>query len=176
MRRGLGILELLVLLAVVGVIVAVAVPSVAMLRQSADREGCATNLRALGAAIERHRADHDGLYPRARYMPEPFLSADADPPLTAVLPPLSDSTAACPGDRAVHPLATISYMYRVGISGQRLEQYFPVRAWGLAPSEVPIANDFDGGTFDLSDGTTLTVPFFHHQRNLVYADGHVGSP
>lgn len=170
------------MVAVVAVVIAAAVPSLAMVRQRATRAACADRLQRLGMLIDACRADQGGAYPRARYMPEPFLSGDRDPALADVLKPYlqakawpADHVLHCPGDRGhVFDRSGISYMYRVGIAGQRLDDFFPVRAWGLTASEVPVANDFDGGSFDLTDGGRLDVPFFHDLRNLLFADGHVG--
>lgn len=180
--RGFGLIEGLVVAAVVAVLVAVAVPSLAMVRQRAVRLNCADQLHRMGVLIDAWRADHHGVYPRARYMPEPFLSGDPDPGLPEVLKPylqgrgwFPEQVLRCPGDRDhVFTRSGISYMYRVGISGQTIQEYYPVRAWGLEASEIPVANDFDGGSFDLSSGGKLNVPFFHDLRNLLFADGHVG--
>lgn len=171
-------------IAIVAILVGIALPSVAMVRQRATKTACMSNLRQVGIAIDAYRADHKDVYPLARYMPEPFVSGDDDPPLPDMLAsylpasadPAARSVYRCGGDAGlVFDRCGISYMYRVGIAGQTLEDYFPVKTWGLVASEVPIANDFDGGTFDLTDGSAIAVPFFHDLRNLLFADGHVGN-
>ncbi len=182
-RRAFSLIELLVVIAIVAVLIGIAVPSIAMVRQRATKTACMSNLRQIGIAIDAYRADHKNIYPSARYIPEPFVSGDADAPLPKVLEPYLaqgdpglKTIYQCGGDAGyVHARCGISYMYRVGISGQTIEDYFPVKAWGLTVSEVPIANDFDGGTFDMISGQTLTVPYFHDLRNLLFADGHVGN-
>jgi prepilin-type processing-associated H-X9-DG protein len=181
----------MVVIAIIAALIGIAVPSLTVVRQRATKTACMSNLRQIGLAIDSYRADFRNVYPMARYIPSPFFSGDTDPSLPTLLEPYLPTSGAgggggdgggsrsvylCGGDNGyVHARCGTSYMYRVGIAGQTIEEFFPVKHWGLAVSEVPIANDFDGGTFDLEDGQVLNVPYFHDLRNLLFADGHVGN-
>ena len=186
--RGFSLIELLVVMSVIAVLIGVTLPAVSHVRQQALKATCMSNLRQVGLVVDAYRADFDEKYPTARYMPEPFITGDADPPLPDLLDPylaktpspatgqpVPDRVYHCPGDALVHPLAGVSYMYRVGIAGQTIEESFPVKHLGLTASDIAIANDFDGGTFDTTTAGELAVPFFHDLRNFLYADGHVGN-
>jgi prepilin-type N-terminal cleavage/methylation domain-containing protein/prepilin-type processing-associated H-X9-DG protein len=62
-RSGFTLVELLVVVAVTGVLIALLLPTISRARESARRTGCASNLRQLGMAVQAYLDDHDGLYP-----------------------------------------------------------------------------------------------------------------
>jgi prepilin-type N-terminal cleavage/methylation domain-containing protein len=179
---GFSLVEVLLVIGIVGILIGLAIPAIAKAKERAVKTACATNLRQIGIAIETYRMDFKGQMPRARYMPEPFLSADPDLPLSNRLSRYLDGGAGetskvfkCPGDRQVYQLASSSYMYQSEISGVVLEQWAPVKYFNIPLSEIVVSRDFDLGTFELTDGSTLTVDAFHDIRNLLFADGHVGN-
>ena len=69
---------------------------------------------------------------------------------------------------------TLKELTDATLQGVTIEEYWLVRVFGLPESRVWVSQDYDGATFDLDDGSTIDVPFFHVQRNLLFADGHVG--
>lgn len=62
MRRGFSLTELLVVLAVVGLLLALILPAVQASRQSAWNVACKNNLRQIGLAIHQYESTH-GMFP-----------------------------------------------------------------------------------------------------------------
>ncbi len=180
--RGFSLIEVLLVIGIIGILVGLSLPVIARARDRAVKTACGANLKQIGIALETYRMDFKGQMPKARYMPPPFLSGDEDPPLASRISRYLDNGGGetskvfkCPGDKQVYALAGSSYMYQSEVSGVILEQWFPVKYFGIPLSDVVVSRDFDLGTFDLTDGSMVTVQAFHDVRNLLFADGHVGN-
>lgn len=180
--RAFTLLELLVVISIVAILIGISVPAMSLVRQRSLKVVCSSNLKQIGYAITMYVDQNTKVYPAARYMPEPFVSGDDDPPLTKVLDPYianatgrSSEAYRCQADSQVFNLAGTSYMYQSELSGQRIEQFFPVAVMKIPLSQIVVARDFDGGVFDLTTGGSVAVPAFHDLRNLLFADGHAGN-
>ncbi|MHC4365886.1 MAG: type II secretion system protein [Planctomycetota bacterium] len=64
-RKGITLIELLVLIVATTLFVAVLTPGLNMSRQTAVRLLCATNLRGIGSTMEIYAGDNEGQYPRS---------------------------------------------------------------------------------------------------------------
>jgi prepilin-type N-terminal cleavage/methylation domain-containing protein len=62
-RRGLTLVELLVVIAVIGILVALLMPAIVTARSAARRAQCANNLKQLGLAVHSFHARNDSLPP-----------------------------------------------------------------------------------------------------------------
>lgn len=71
--RGFTLVELLAVIAVVGVLVAILVPVLGKVREAARKTQCVSNMRQLGAAVHLFTQDHGGRLPVAvDYGTDPF--------------------------------------------------------------------------------------------------------
>lgn len=62
-RRGLTLVELLVVIAVIGILVALLMPAIVAARSAARRAQCANNLKQLGLAVHSFHARNDSMPP-----------------------------------------------------------------------------------------------------------------
>jgi prepilin-type N-terminal cleavage/methylation domain-containing protein/prepilin-type processing-associated H-X9-DG protein len=185
MRRAFTIIELLVVISIIGILIGLTMPVLSTVQRQARKVGCASNLRQIGIAITQYQYENKQVMPTARYMPPPFLSSDLSPPideaLSHYLPARRDQPNPiyhCPGDfDSVFVLAGVSYQYETSLSGRNLVTG-GASGWGRRTqtlSDIVVMRDFDGGDFATTTYGTITVPFFHTRRNLLFADGHVGN-
>jgi prepilin-type N-terminal cleavage/methylation domain-containing protein/prepilin-type processing-associated H-X9-DG protein len=65
--RGFTLVELLVVVAIIGVLVALLLPAVQAARAAARKTACANNVRQIGIAIIRYCDDHRGEFPLHRH-------------------------------------------------------------------------------------------------------------
>jgi prepilin-type N-terminal cleavage/methylation domain-containing protein len=63
-RRGMTLVELLAVMAIIGLLVALLLPAVQSARESARRTACGNNLKQVGTALHAHQASH-GVFPPA---------------------------------------------------------------------------------------------------------------
>jgi len=72
--RAFTLIELLCVIAIVGVLASIIVGSLSKIRDTARRSECASNLRQIGAAFQLYAIDNKGLYPAPR------LNGSSSPP------------------------------------------------------------------------------------------------
>lgn len=187
--RGFTLIELLIVVAVIAVLIGLLLPALAKARDSANRAACGGNMRSLGQILESYKGDNDARYPLAKYMPEPWLSGDENPPITRALASYVEPDSKmyhCPGDHVVHDfpwvdadgqshISGMSYLFITDLAGRTFEETMRHRRLDLDTAHVAISHDFDGGTFETQDGQLVPVDFFHTKRNILFVDGHVGN-
>lgn len=62
-RRGVTLIETIVVIAIIAALAAIAFPVFARARENARRSACVSNLHQIGLAIALYRADYDGIDP-----------------------------------------------------------------------------------------------------------------
>jgi len=77
-RHAFSLIDLLVSIAVIAVLISIISPTLAHVRDAADKIVCASNLRQVGLCLSMYRDDYDGLLPSERR--ERFARTDYDTP------------------------------------------------------------------------------------------------
>jgi len=181
--HGFTLIELLVVISVIAILIGILLPVISRARSSAKKITCSSQLRQIGLILEMYTQDNKETFPVARYMPEPFLSASPYPGLPDTLDYYLRQGSAdarvyqCPDDPIVYDLAGISYDYNFSLGGQSVAEILDSRRFrrrNMDAGQLPVCKDFDNGVMDLNDGSKIDVPMRHLQRNIVFADGHVG--
>lgn len=78
-RQAFTLVELLCVIAIVGILAAILIPVVGSVRESARIGACVSNLRQIGTAFQLYAADNRGLYPAPRQADTSNPSANQNP-------------------------------------------------------------------------------------------------
>lgn len=121
-RRAFSLIELLVVIGIIAILIAILLPAISGVVESARRLQCASSLRTLGQGLSMYIESGDKLLPYARWVPDLQMERDAPFDIIATelgiqLPKLisdeysTDQPFACASDRAVAPETGFSYLY-----------------------------------------------------------------
>lgn len=70
--RAFTLIELLTVIAIIGVLAAIIVGSISKIRDAARRSTCVSNLRQIDTAFPLYAADNNGFYPAVRQATYPY--------------------------------------------------------------------------------------------------------
>lgn len=165
---GFTLVELLIVCSIIGVLLALLLPAVNMVRAASRRSQCQSQLHQIGLALDQYLESQgrNGRFPYAATMPSITPST---PGIAAVLSPYIGRNAdvfACPDDPQFFRTESTSYEYPVRrMSGKTREQLRKRRNGQLRPSaEVVLLYDFDPVHGERGEVGS---------RNAIYLDGHV---
>jgi prepilin-type N-terminal cleavage/methylation domain-containing protein/prepilin-type processing-associated H-X9-DG protein len=161
-RQGFSLLELVVVIAILGVLVALLTVGVQKGRAASSRINCASNLHQIGLALQMY-INTNQTFPDAAQLP----SATPDvSPLVQVLGPYIDNNARvfrCPADNQYYPSEGLSYEYPASrLAGKTIEQV--TRGGARGSDTIWLLYDYSNFHGKPGDGRS---------RNFLYLDGHV---
>jgi prepilin-type processing-associated H-X9-DG protein/prepilin-type N-terminal cleavage/methylation domain-containing protein len=122
--RAFTLIELLTVIAIIGVLAAIIIGSVSKVRDAARRSTCVSNLRQIGAAFPLYAADNKGFYPapqQTNYTTSPATGQAYPTPYSATNPPpgTNPSTQSWQVEITPYILRTQNYIWNVkDASGQ----------------------------------------------------------
>lgn len=109
--KGFTLTEMLVVLAIIGILAGISYPIVASLVGKSREAACLNNLRSLGTALQGYLDDHNQMMPTLE-VGRASKTEDL-PVLDVVLMPYLESSDgfACPADKSVHERTGTSYAW-----------------------------------------------------------------
>ncbi len=160
-QMGVTLVELLVVLAVMGILAALVVPSIGKSREKGRTAACLANLRHLGVALNLYLGEHNLTMPTLAVGRRDEGGDNAT--IDTVLADYAESEAAfrCPSDPGIWQAAGTSYFWNPALNGQRANA---LDFLGLTDSaiRIPVLSDKEG--WHQGGGPEV---------NILYADGHV---
>jgi len=166
------LVEILVVIAIIGILVALLLPALGRAKGKAHDINCVSNLRQLGIAISLYADEHDGKLPAAEQRPtNPIDPANPLPRISDVIAPQLGSSNSlvfrCPQDHLGYfEKEGSSYEWAYLLNGKSLEQIEVGPAWAkfpLAGGDAPLLFDYENFHIGSTNG----------RKNVLYADGHV---
>jgi prepilin-type N-terminal cleavage/methylation domain-containing protein/prepilin-type processing-associated H-X9-DG protein len=168
LRGGFTLVELLVVISVIGLLIALLLPALGMVRETARRSQCQSQLHQIGLAIDMYLENQGrvGRFPFAAQLPS---VTPHYPGITKVLGPhieKNEAVFACPDDPKYFLAERTSYEYPIRrLAGKTRDQARKRRNGALRPSsEVVLMYDFEP-----VHGERGVVG----SRNAIFLDGHV---
>ena len=160
--RAFSIIELLVVIGIIGILLALLLPTLSSARRQSRALTCKAQLQNIGAAFQMYLNENDGWYPPAPYSPtfnpnrltlvNDFLGRYVED---------NKRIWRCPSDDHYFPKYGLSYSYYQELGDRKITQTFfykVLRSSSLVPILWDAEGSFHGGN----------VPF-----NWLFADGHV---
>lgn len=157
---GFTLLELIVVIAVVGILFALAVPSVLKTVEVGRAAACMSNLRQLGAGLSAYLGEHEMTMPELK---AGRMSLSEDLPVidnTLLRYVRNASVFVCPSDPRFGKESGTSYFWNVALNSQRLGGLDFLRLTD-EHSRIPVLSDKEG-----------FHPYLDNKVNVLYADGH----
>ena len=158
--RAFTLIEVLVVVAVIALLMALAVPLFMRITQTGQATACLSNLRQIGAGLNGYLAEHDFTMPALQAGRSQL--AQEIPVLDTALQPYVRSKAvfACPADPHFARDTGTSYFWNVALNNQRLGSLSFLQITE-EQSKIPVLSDKEG-----------FHPYTKDKVNILYADGH----
>jgi len=166
--RGFTLLELLVVIAVIGVLASLLLPVLGRVKESGRSAACLSNLHQIGIALQLYVDANNNRLPVMR-----DRSPDTNSPATNTLPSVevvlrtelgNTNVLRCPSDKDhVYEQTGSSYSWNSLLNGQNADS-LKVLGMNFDPHAIPVF--YDKQSFHAARGPNKAV-------NYLYADGHI---
>lgn len=189
-RQAFTLVELLTVIAIIGILAAILIPAIGRVRQSARASACLSNVRQVAGAVQLFVSDNKGTFPGAGQRPgsasaswmdvinTTVLQADLNslhPPLQRLGPSPMSGQIYCP---SMEPFANVNIYARAYVINANTQDFTaPKVTWGILTNYqkgVPLARfATPARTFLIlesekdSDGVGATTPL----NQIVMGDG-----
>lgn len=166
-RRGLTLVELLVVIFIIGLLLALLMPAVQHARETSRKSNCLSNLRQIGLALQMYVDSQGprGVFPWAAVMPS---LTPGRPSLVEVCGPYIENSQPvffCPSDIEYFRTEKLSYEYPAPRVAGKTRPELLVRNGVPTYSSSDVWLGYDYGPFHGKAGQPGS-------RNYVYLDGH----
>jgi len=162
------LLELLIVIAIIGVLASLLLPTFGRAKESARGTACLGNLHQTGIALQLYVQDNNNKLPVMRDVsPDPVVAAtNTFPDIHKVLASQLGNTSVlrCPSDKVkFFEITGSSYAWNSLLNGEDAD-HLAVFGIKFNPHEIPVV--FDKEDFHKARGANKAV-------NYLYADGHI---
>lgn len=197
-RIAFTLLEMLVVIAIIGILAALLLPVISRVKARAQNTACISQLRQLGIAARLYADDNNSKLPFAERLPsQPMWPGHVLPRISDVLGPVAGGPAApngvkvifrCPRDREGYfEVEGSSYMWNSSANGRRIDadatHGFSFGGSSTDSNGVTSSSSFATNFTLTPDRIALLTDYddFHPRspvpgKNTVYMDGHVAPP
>ncbi len=163
-----SLVELLVVIAVIGILAALSLPVLSRAQESGRSTACISNLHQIGLALQMYVDANNNILPTMRDAPTDTNAAATNtfPTVNIVLKNDLGNTNVlrCPSDfQGVFQLTGSSYAWNSLLNGENAN-HLEVFGMDFNPHAIPVF--FDKQNFHIMLGSTKAV-------NYLYADGHI---
>ncbi|MGC1480444.1 MAG: type II secretion system protein [Chthoniobacterales bacterium] len=173
-KRGFSLIELVIVVAILGLLATLAVPAMSRMQERAKSTSCAANLRAVGVAVQIFAQDNQNRLPTIEgYPSDPIYDgemAEKAQTMMGALGPygLTESTLECPADSVWFEKEGTSYFWKPTLDDELVSNptiYGRRGQRSIPPQYASLCTDFEA----------VHGPKGHRRANRLYLDGHVNT-